>query len=597
MTKNSRHMLQIKVENEGYLRSIFDNALYGIATTVGTDFRFVSVNDAFCRLIEYDRNELVDVRTVDAITLPDGHPRNKQLLDSMVNNEIQRFKIEKQYLAKSGRCIDVIVYVQGFYDNDGKYIGSTGSIMDITERNKMVRELKISESKYRGLVENSMVGVFSSTLNGRFVFVNDALARMYDFDSPKQMITQKTFVRWSDLKQRERMLTMLQKDGSVTNFETKTITDTGRHIHVLISATLIGDNIHGMLMEVTEIYQAREALQISESNLVRAQEVAHAGSWNLDFFKDDLDWTDETYKIYGISKRTPTMTYETFLELVHPKDREYVDKQWSAAIEGKPYNVEHRILVGDEVKWVRNKAEVIFDDNGDPISAIGTTLDITRRKLAEIDLQKLAGRLLTVEEGDMRRVLRELHDDLAQRLALLVIEAGMAKNEGCTDEAATILQNLQDNLISISEDVHRISRQLHPSIIEDLGLEDALRSEINNFSRLEEIPVKFEYGLGPANLSLDLSVCLFRVTQESLRNTQKHAHAKNVTIQLVKEKSSLLLTIGDDGRGFAPDNVRNLPGLGLRSMRERMRLINGSISYSSRPGQGTIVEARVDMPS
>jgi PAS domain S-box-containing protein len=358
MINNSHHLLPVEMESDTYFRSIFDNALYGIATTIGTDFRFASVNDAFCRLLEYDREELVGVRSVGDITVQDDYPQNEQLLTSMIDNEIQRFQIEKQYVAKSGRCIDVIVYVLGFYDNDGKYIGSTGSIMDITATKKLFNKLE----------------------------------------------------------------------------------------------------------------------------------------------------------------------------------------------EGKK------------------------------------------------DLQQLAGRLLSVQEEERRRLARELHDDLAQRLALLVIEAGMAQSTGDTGESATILQNVQDKLITISEDVHRISRQLHPSIIEDLGLEDALRSEINNFSRLEEIPVKLEYDLGSANPSLDIAVCLYRVTQESLRNIKKHACAKIVIIQLLRENSSVLLTIYDDGRGFIPDKVRNMPGLGLKSMRERMRLINGTISYNSKEDQGTTVKAKVDMP-
>jgi signal transduction histidine kinase len=291
---------------------------------------------------------------------------------------------------------------------------------------------------------------------------------MYDFDSPKQMIAQETFARWTDLKQREQMLTILQKDGSVTNFETETITDSGRHIHVLLSAKLLGGTISGMVMDVTEIHQTRK------------------------------------------------------------------------------------------------------------------------------DLQQLAGRLLSVQEEERRRLARELHDDLAQRLSVLVIEAGKVRSEGCSDEAAEILQDVQDKLISISEDVHRISRQLHPSIIEDLGLEQALSSEIHNFSRLENIPVKLEYDIGSVEPAHDIAVSLFRITQESLRNIQKHAHATSVSIQLVRENSSLLLTIKDDGRGFEPDIVRNMPGLGLKSMRERIRLINGKISYISLPGQGTTVQVRVD---
>ena len=181
-------------------------------------------------------------------------------------------------------------------------------------------------------------------------------------------------------------------------------------------------------------------------------------------------------------------------------------------------------------------------------------------------------------------------------MALLAIEVGMFNTEGCTPDVSGALQNLGDKIIEISEVIHRISRQLHPSIIEDLGLVEALRSEINNFSRLEEIPIKFEPELGSADLPMNIAVPLFRVTQESLRNIQKHAHAGNVTIQLVRQNNSLLLTISDDGGGFEPDIVRKLPGLGLKSMRERIRLINGNISYISQPGQGTIVNVRIDIP-
>ena len=213
------------------------------------------------------------------------------------------------------------------------------------------------------------------------------------------------------------------------------------------------------------------------------------------------------------------------------------------------------------------------------------------------DLQNLAGRLLSAQEDERRRLARELHDDLAQRTALMVMEAEKLDTEECSSESPGVLQGLKDKLIDLSEDIHRISRQLHPSVIEDLGLVEALRSEISNFSRLEDIPVTFEPELGSQSPPIDIAVSLFRVTQESLRNIRKHAHARNITVKLAQEDGSLLLTVSDDGRGFPPDIVKNYPGLGLKSMRERMRLINGSISYTSQLGQGTIVKARVNMPT
>jgi len=125
-------------------------------------------------------------------------------------------------------------------------------------------ELAKSEAKYRGLVNNSIVGVFTTTIDGRFVFVNDAMAQMYDFERPDQMIAQGSQARWSELKDRERMLAELQKQGSVSNFEAETITHTDRRIHVLFSARKIGNNIIGMVMNITDRKQMEEGLRQSK---------------------------------------------------------------------------------------------------------------------------------------------------------------------------------------------------------------------------------------------------------------------------------------------------------------------------------------------
>ncbi|MCK4837258.1 MAG: PAS domain-containing protein [Desulfobulbaceae bacterium] len=372
----------------------------------------------------------------------------------------------------------------------------------------------------------------------------------------------------------------------------------------------MGEKIAKQFQSIQRIF---DDLKKNHERLRTAQEIARLGNWDWDITTNDIYLSEETYRIFDLAPNTNRETYKMFLKFVHPDDRNDVTASIkNARHKEQPLNIKHRIVLPDgTIRIVHEQAITTFDDKRKPVRMLGFVQDITEaqellEKLSasekhllqnEKDLQELAGRLLSVQEEERRRLARELHDDLAQRMALLVIEAGQLNTEECNAEAPVILQGLQDKLIDLSEDIHRISRQLHPSIIEDLGLVDAFRSEINNFSRLEEIPVKFEPEIGSVNPPMDIAVSLFRVTQESLRNIKKHAHAKNVTIQLAQEDGSLLLTISDDGRGFTPDIVRNLPGLGLKSMRERMRLINGSISYISRQGQGTTVQARVDMPS
>ena len=136
------------------------------------------------------------------------------------------------------------------------------------------------------------------------------------------------------------------------------------------------------LREMAERKRAEAALRESREDLNRAQAVAHTGSWRLDVRKNELTWSDENHRIFGLPPGTP-MTYEIFLGIVHPEDREYVDREWQAGLRGEPYDIEHRIVVNGMVKWVRERAELEFDQEGRLLGGFGTTQDITERKQIE----------------------------------------------------------------------------------------------------------------------------------------------------------------------------------------------------------------------
>lgn len=224
-------------------------------------------------------------------------------------------------------------------------------------------------------------------------------------------------------------------------------------------------------------------------------------------------------------------------------------------------------------------------------------LDLSRAALrrSEREAHDLSGRLIHTQEDERARLARELHDDTTQRLALLAIDAGQGERKATTEGEATMLRRMREELVRLSDDVHALSYRLHPSTLRDLGLIDALRSECARFARIEAIPVRVEAGDVPDDLSEDTALCLFRITQEALRNVARHAQASRVDVSLCREGDALHLTIVDDGQGFDLERGQTAPSLGIASMRERARLAGGTCSMLSGQGRGTTI--RITVPA
>jgi signal transduction histidine kinase len=215
----------------------------------------------------------------------------------------------------------------------------------------------------------------------------------------------------------------------------------------------------------------------------------------------------------------------------------------------------------------------------------------------ESDLRKLAGRLIYAQEEERSRLARELHDDLAQRLTVFAIDVGRLDQQ-LMDSPAPVreeLREMQNSIVRISQDVHSLSRQLHPSILDDLGLIKAAESECASFSRREGIEVVFKHENIPRVIPKDVSLSLYRIIQEGLMNISKHACAEHISVSLKGLDQDVLLSVQDDGIGFDWAEVKENPGLGFSSMRERARLIHGELSIQSQPEKGTVITLRVPL--
>jgi PAS domain S-box-containing protein len=218
-------------------------------------------------------------------------------------------------------------------------------------------------------------------------------------------------------------------------------------------------------------------------------------------------------------------------------------------------------------------------------------INITARKEAEAALHDLNGQLIRAHEEERSRLARELHDDVTQRLALLAIDASRAQRSIDGTTASEVLRSICAGLVRLSEDIHSLAYRLHPSLLEDLGLVEAVKAECERFSRQESVIITTNLRDLPASIPSDTAICLFRVAQESIRNVIRHGRAHAIELSLGIVDSRLQLCVQDDGIGFEPTALRGRHSLGLAGMRERLLLVGGELEIESTPGRGTTILA------
>jgi PAS domain S-box-containing protein len=290
-------------------------------------------------------------------------------------------------------------------------------IHDITARRRIEEALRESEEKFRSAFANAAIGFAMTTPDGRFVDANPAYCFItgYDIEELRTMGFPR-LIHPEDYAANMRLIEQMLA-GRIADFvvENRYFRKDGGAVWVRKSVSLVC-NAEGapqwfiaLVENITARKYAEEELRQSREDLDRAQEVAQIGSWRLDVRRNVLTWSDENHRIFGVPKGTP-MTYQTFLGIVHPDDRQYVDTQWQAGLRGAPYDIEHRIVVNGQVKWVREKAYLEFDSEGKLLGGFGISQDITDRKAAEKELRQATGELERSNEELQQFVYAASHD-------------------------------------------------------------------------------------------------------------------------------------------------------------------------------------------
>ncbi len=327
----------------------------------------------------------------------------------------------------------------------------------------------------------------------------------------------------------------------------------------------------------------------------------------------------ELCNIFGLSPDEFEPTVEGYLKRVHPEDVSQTREIMETAFrECKSFDHEERIVRPDgSVRVLRSQGQFICQE-GRPQKLVGTCQDITDRKRAQQELQAanaalaeelkqrartekeiraLSARLINAQEEERSRLARELHDDLSQQIAALSIGVSNLKRGIPSDlaDARGQSERIREKLVHLADSTRRISHELHPAMLQHCGLEIALRAFCSEFGALAGISVAFRSNGSFDTVPATIALCAYRVTQEALQNIVKHANTDQADVALTHSPETIRLTVSD--RGVGMDLTSGSGGLGLTSIKERTRLVNGTVTIQSQPNRGTTLTVTLPVPA
>jgi PAS domain S-box-containing protein len=256
------------------------------------------------------------------------------------------------------------------------------------------------------------------------------------------------------------------------------------------------------------------------------------------------------------------------------------------------YSLEKRYVRKDGAQfWGRLNVSLWRNGDGGSPLVFAFVEDITDRKLSELALASVSHKLIEAQEQERHRISRELHDDIGQRLA--VLSMGLSHLQEHPFETSERIAELQKQTAEIAADIQSMSHELHSSKLQFLGIAVATKSFCREFATQQEVEIDLRTDDLPTALPPDVALCFFRVLQESLRNAAKHSSVHHFEVRLWGTSSEIHLTVRDSGVGFDNETAKASRGLGLTSMEERLKMLNGTLSVESRPEHGTTIHARV----
>jgi len=491
--------------------------------------------------------------------------------------------------------------------SEGQAISLVGVATDITKRQRAEKALQVSEKKYRDIVTWAPIGIYQSTRTGKLLSANSSIAQMLGYNSENEFVGcnmgETIYCDAQDLEQFIFQHDMAGQNVSM-NYETRWKKKDNSTIWVLMTVHDVRDKAgqilyyEGFVFDITERKRAEESLRegeeryrlLVENSTDLVTEISSEGTFlyvspNV---KSILDY------------RPVDMVGTNVLSKVYSKDKvliaEILNKQGGSAM------YRYRDRMGGW-HWFESSGRVYNTSSGEQ-RMVMVSRDITERRKAEQELetsrkqlQHFTEHLEHVLEEERRRISRELHDDLGQLLTILKFDLSWLRLEE-TKGDSEVIAKIDEMMVSLNEalaSVKRISKEIRPPQLDALGLSGALQWDVDQIEK--KIGIKGIVTIEPPEFEVkgQIAAVLYRIFREALTNVVRHAQAQNVFIRLSRNSDSIFFSIRDNGRGITKKEMTGNTSLGLVGIRERIRMVGGTLTVDGKPGKGTMLLVKVPL--
>ena len=587
------------------LRDVFSASPIGIAVE-DLEGQPLFVNLAFCSMLGFSEEELRCKHCVD-FSPPEDAARDWALFQQLRAGSIDHYQLEKRYFRRDGSLVWGSLSISLLQSRPTPLV--LAMVVDITAK-KTAEEARL---RHAAVVESSEDAIISKDLDSDIVSWNAGAQRIFGYTEAEAVGQPITMLIPPELQDEEnQILARLRAGGHIEHYETIRVTKEGRKADVSLTISPIRD-WNGKIVGFSEIAQ-----DITERK--RAEQLLHETNQALRKQQGVLEAREELLRIFVKNVPAGVAMLDRDMRYLQVSDRFCADYSVdSSQVLGRSHyelfpdipegwkEVHRRALDGETLRadedrwdreggtaWVRWEVRPWRSDDGLTGGILILAEDITRRKQMEEALSNMSRKVIESQEQERTRIGRELHDDINQRLAMLAIGLEQLQNDPL--QVRSRLQELREETMAISSAVQALSHELHCSKLEYLGVVSGMESWCREFSERQKMQIDFRSDVsGP--LPFEIGLALFRVLQEALHNAVKHSGVKQVEVQVAEQSNEVHLLVRDSGRGFDMEAVKRGSGLGLLSMQERVRLVNGGISFESKPMGGTTIRVHVPFKS